>query len=235
MKSLYAAVVAAMLSLTAACSSSSSSDRYIDAPKPAADSGGAATGQTGTQPPPSPSQAEQSAQASDSSSPLPSASQGTSATPSSSPAADSKPSDKKTVKQKVQEAKKENESVGKAVTDSILDKSNENADSKGKTKNDAQLKTAVDGIRDLVKDLKQHAENGDTAKIVDTSAAIRKAWDGMKADVKASFPDMTDFLQQKIDKLAELEKAETIDAEAILQLDYEMYQAFRQLADKANG
>ncbi|MDF2837986.1 MAG: hypothetical protein K0Q63_3626, partial [Paenibacillus sp.] len=50
-----------------------------------------------------------------------------------------------------------------------------------------------------------------------------------------SFPDMSEFLQEKIARLSGLLSNEPIDSEAVLQLDYELYQAFRQLADKAGA
>jgi hypothetical protein len=43
---------------------------------------------------------------------------------------------------------------------------------------------------------------------------------------------MIAFIDEKIAKLKEYKDAESIDQAAVLQLDYELYQAFRQLADK---
>jgi hypothetical protein len=147
-------------------------------------------------------------------------------TPTPSPSKSSEAPPKKSAPQKAQEAKQSNASVGKTVTDSIIAK-DENRPEAG------ALKKPVEQIRSLVKELKQHAENEDAEKIKDISAQIVQGWADMKGDVNASYPEMTEFLQEKIDSLNELHSAESLDSEALLQLDYELYQAFRQLADKA--
>lgn len=143
--------------------------------------------------------------------------------PSSKP---KKPADK------AKEAEKSNVSVGEAVTDSIMDnlKDEESAVESPKA---AQLKEPIEKIRSFVKDLKQHAENDDSALMKDVSVSIMKDWEAMKADVSSSVPDMAEFLNEKMAKLNELIQGDTIDAQAMLQIDYELYQAFRQLADKA--
>ncbi len=133
---------------------------------------------------------------------------------------------------KAKEAEKSNVSVGEAVTDSIMDnlKDEETAAESPKA---GQLKEPIEKIRSLVKDLKQHAENGDSALMKDVSVSITKDWEAMKSDVSSSIPDMAEFLDEKIAKLNELIQGDTIDAQSMLQIDYELYQAFRQLADKA--
>ncbi len=133
---------------------------------------------------------------------------------------------------KAKEAEKSNVSVGEAVTDSIMDnlKDEESAAESPKA---AQLKEPIEKIRSLVKDLKQHAENDDSALMKEVSVSITKDWKAMKSDVSSSIPDMAEFLDEKIAKLNELIQSDTIDAQAMLQIDYELYQAFRQLADKA--
>ncbi|WP_373232682.1 hypothetical protein [Cohnella sp.] len=133
--------------------------------------------------------------------------------------------------QKVQESKKKNESVANAVTDSIMDNGSDQAVATGQEAE--RLKKSIEQIRSLVKDLKQHAEDNDAAKMKDISSQIAQDWEAMKSDVDASFPDMVDFLEEKIVKLNELQAGDTINPDAMLQLDYELYQAFRQLADKA--
>lgn len=133
--------------------------------------------------------------------------------------------------QKAQESKKKNESVANAVTDSIMDNGSDQAVATGQEAE--RLKKSIEQIRELVKNLKQHAEDNDAAKMKDISSQIVLDWESMKADVDASYPDMVDFLEEKIVKLNELQAGETIDPDAMLQLDYELYQAFRQLADKA--
>lgn len=133
---------------------------------------------------------------------------------------------------KAKEAEKNNVSVGEAVTDSIMDNLKDE-ESPAESPKAAQLKEPIEKIRSLVKDLKQHAENDDSALMKDASVSIMKDWEAMKADVSASVPDMAEFLDEKMAKLNELIQGDTIDAQAMLQIDYELYQAFRQLADKA--
>ncbi len=155
------------------------------------------------------------------------------ASPSETPkeTATNAPAKKSFKPEQAKEAKKSNESVGKAVTDSILDKA---AGKDASPDEDAKrLQASIDQIRQRIKALKKHADEGDAEQIKSVSALIAGDWDGMKPAVAASYPDMTDFLQEKIDLLNELQAAETIDAEAVLRLDYELYQSFRQLADKA--
>lgn len=131
---------------------------------------------------------------------------------------------------KVQEAVKKNEEISKAVTDSIMDKSQ--AQSAAKSEQAKQLKQAIEKIRAQVKDLKQHADSNDSALMKDTAALITESWTAMKADVKSSAPSMVDFLDEKITTLNTLKDADPIDQEAVLQVDYELYQSLRQLADK---
>ncbi|MDG0809776.1 hypothetical protein [Cohnella rhizosphaerae] len=121
--------------------------------------------------------------------------------------------------------------MNQAVTDSILDRSKDT-----KATDDAQiakLKSEIETIRSLVKELKQQTENGDAEKIKACADQIAQAWETMKDKVNAAYPDMTDFLQKKIDSLNALQTSDPFDSEAMLQLDYELYQAFRQLSDKA--
>ncbi|QGQ99118.1 hypothetical protein EHS13_31690 [Paenibacillus psychroresistens] len=142
----------------------------------------------------------------------------------------SAPTIKPTKSQTIQAAKKSNESIGKAVTSSIMDKSTKQATQKAPEAD--QLKKSIEQIRALIKDLKQLAETNDSTKMKSVSLQIVQNWEGMKADVAASYPDMVDFLQDKIVLLNELQSGEIIDPKVMLQLDYELYQAFRQLADK---
>lgn len=235
MKQAFAIAIAAALCLTTACSSSPSSNRYIETEQAIETSLPASE-----QPQNEQTQSEQPAEAElqqpdASASPTPleptpttKAKEVVVEQPSAKPSA---PPQKQTKPEKAQTAQKNNASVSKAVTDSIMD----NGDDKAAAKDpkSEQLKTSIEQIRGLVKDLKQHAENNDTAKIVDVSSRIVQDWDEMKADVTASYPDMVEFLQEKINKLSALQAVETIDTKAVIQLDYELYQAFRQLADKA--
>ncbi|CAK4847129.1 unnamed protein product [Aphanomyces euteiches] len=150
--------------------------------------------------------------------------------PEKTSAPTTKPTNKPTKSQKVQEAKKSNESLGKAVTDSIM---NNNKDKSAvKAPEAIELKKSIEQIRALIKELKQHAETEDTTNMKNVSLQIVKNWEEIKKDVAVSYPDMVEFLQDKIVKLNELQAVETIDSQALLPLDYELYQAFRQLAEK---
>ncbi|MFC5470621.1 hypothetical protein ACFPPD_18160 [Cohnella suwonensis] len=232
MKRINIFAIAAALLLATGCASSPSSDRYS-----------AAEPQSSGQQTAEPTQSEGSA----SGKPVETeAVPSFAAQPESSPtdpipsagATDDQPRETKgetkkkpTKAEQSMEAKKKNESVGKAVTDSIMDNGTDQADAKSPQAD--RLKKSVDQLRALVKDLKQHAEDKDSALMKEVSASISQSWNVMKPDVEASVPDMVPFIDEKIAKLDELQKAESIDQEAMLQLDYEMYQAFRQLADKA--
>ncbi|SDX37615.1 hypothetical protein [Paenibacillus sp. CF384] len=153
--------------------------------------------------------------------------------PEAKPAEEKPAPPKKTTKteQKVKEATKSNLDANKAVTDSIMDNA---ADQKTADKQVSEaFKSSIELIRSQIKDLKQHAENNDAEQIKTVSDQIITSWDAMKADVKAAASDMVKFLDEKVVKLTELNGTETIDQTAILQIDYELYQGFRQLADKA--
>ncbi|MBD3922463.1 hypothetical protein H8B09_27165 [Paenibacillus sp. PR3] len=140
-----------------------------------------------------------------------------------------KPSKKK-VEKKVEEATKSNAAVNQAVTDSIMD----NIDDKAAVKSADQekLKKAIEQIRTQIKELKQNADSNDAEKMKASAATIMQSWESMKADVKSSAPSMVDFLSEKVKGLNDVKDAETVDQAVVLQLDYELYQAFRQLADK---
>jgi len=225
LKRLFGVItVAAMLWLMTGCGSSPTSNRYIEAAEPAID-----PTETAIESPVQTEEAQAEPTPTESAQPEPTQ-QGekTEEQPTEKP---KDPAKKQTKAEKVQEAKKNNESVAKAVTDSIMDNGEDKTAPSGPEVE--RLKKSIEEIRGLVKDLKQHAENDDAEKMKEVSSQIVQDWDAMKADVDASFPDMTDFLQEKIVKLNELQSAETIDSQAMLQLDYELYQSFRQLADKA--
>ncbi|MFC5703303.1 hypothetical protein ACFPVX_18610 [Cohnella faecalis] len=234
MKRTFFIVIAAALWLTTGCSSSPSSDRYIEAaeqtpePTPTASEQPVQTESPQAEQQPSESGSTESAQPEPSQA-APTQQGGNNA--EQPPEKTSEPAKKQTKSQQVKEAKKNNDAVTKAVTDSIMDDSADKAAANGPEAE--RLKKSIEQIRSLVKDLKQQTESNDAAKIKDVSSQIAQAWEAMKADVDASYPDMTDFVQEKIGKLNELQAAETIDSKAMLQLDYELYQAFRQLADKA--
>jgi outer membrane biosynthesis protein TonB len=224
LKRTFAIAIAATLCLTAACSSSPSSNRYIKAERPIEPSQPASE-----QPVPSAQEQEEA-----SVTPIPEEpAEPTEITESEPSAQASEPAKNQTKSEKVQEAKKNNASVAKAVTDSIMDNGEDKV--APKDTNAERLDKAIEGIRELVKDLKQHAEKDDAAKIAEVSSLIAQNWDAMKADVIASYPDMVEFLQEKIDQLSELQTAETLDTKSVIQVDYELYQAFRQLADKAGA
>jgi DNA polymerase III gamma/tau subunit len=230
LKRLFCAItVAALLWLMTGCGSSPSSNRYIEAAEPTVEptvtASEAAVQTEDPQAEPTQANAEQTESA------QPEPTQQGEKTEEQSTEKPKDPGKKQTKAEKVQEAKKNNEAVAKAVTDSIMDNGENKAAASGPEVE--RLKKAIEDIRGLVKDLKQHAENDDAEKMKEVSSQIVQDWDAMKADVDASYPDMTDFLQEKIVKLNELLTAETIDSQAMLQLDYELYQAFRQLADKA--
>ncbi|QMV42373.1 hypothetical protein [Cohnella cholangitidis] len=217
--------VAAALWLMTGCGSSPTSNRYIEAAEPAIE-----PTETASEAPVQTEEAQAEPTQTETVQPAEPTQQGekTEEQPTEQP---KEPAKKQTKAEKVQEAKKNNESVAKAVTDSIMDNGEDKTAASGPEAE--RLKKSIEGIRGLVKDLKQHAENEDAEKMKEVSSQIVQDWEAMKADVDASFPDMTDFLQEKIVKLNELQAAETIDSQAMLQLDYELYQSFRQLADKA--
>lgn len=133
--------------------------------------------------------------------------------------------------QEVKKATAANKATNTAVGGSILNK-NEPAAPAAKDAGKAEMEKAVKEIRSLAKDLKQKAEGGETEQVKAIAGQIIQAWDDVKSDIKAGVPDMYPFLDEKITKLAELTNAEEIDMEAVLQIDYQLYQGFRQLAEK---
>jgi hypothetical protein len=133
--------------------------------------------------------------------------------------------------QEVKKASAANKAANTAVGGSILNKNESDAPA-AKDAGNAEMEKAVKEIRSLAKDLKQKAENGDTEEVKAISSQIIQAWDALKSDVKSDVPDMYTFLDEKITMLAEQTKAEEIDMEAVIQIDYQLYQGFRQLAEK---
>lgn len=223
MKYSFVIAIVAALTLMMGCSASPSSNRYIEADGPTIEPIQTASEQ--------PTQTEASQPDVQVESPKVEATQQDEKATEQPPEKTSAPTKKPTQSQKLQEAKKSNESLSKAVTDSIMDNGTDKT-----TVNEpeaAQLIKSIEQIRTLIKDLKQLAESNDTPKMKTVSAQIVQNWDEMKAAVEASYPDMVEFLQEEIDQLNELLAAEEIDSKAMVKLDYELYQAFRQLADKA--
>ncbi|GMK37478.1 hypothetical protein PCCS19_05320 [Paenibacillus sp. CCS19] len=146
-----------------------------------------------------------------------------------SDASDAKPSAAKSTQAKA--AQKNNESTNKAAVGSILNKA---SDKPAETKSAAvDLAGPIEQIRDSVKTLKTAVESEDTAKIAELASQITATWAKIKDSANNAYPDTADFVQEKIDRLSELTSAETLDYKALLQLDYELYQAMRQLADQA--
>lgn len=133
--------------------------------------------------------------------------------------------------QEVKKAIAANKAANAAVGGSIMNKNEPDAPAVKDT-DKAGIEKAVKEIRSLAKDLKQQAEGGDTAEVKAIAGQIIQAWDAVKSDIKASAADMYPFLDEKITKLAEQTNAEEIDLEAVIQIDYQIYQGFRQLAEK---
>lgn len=134
----------------------------------------------------------------------------------------------------VKKASEENKAVNKTVVDSILNK-NENDTPAAKDDRAVRAGEIVAEMRSLAKDLKQQAEDKDTAQIKTSAGQMAEGWDSVKSDIQALAPEMYTFLDDKLTKLAELASSEEIDMEAILQLDYQIYQGFRQLSDHLNA
>ncbi|QYR19449.1 hypothetical protein KZ483_16140 [Paenibacillus sp. sptzw28] len=125
----------------------------------------------------------------------------------------------------------ENKETNAAVTGSIMDKKEPNPPSAADAGKKA-MEESVKNIRTLAKDLKQKAEAGDAEGVKMTAAQTLQSWDNVKNDIKSAAADMYSFLDEKMTKLAEQIKAEEIDMEAVIQIDYQIYQGFRQLAEK---
>ncbi|MGM0884105.1 MAG: hypothetical protein ACQEXQ_24095 [Bacillota bacterium] len=133
--------------------------------------------------------------------------------------------------QEVKEAIAANKAANTAVKGSIMNDNEPDAPA-AKDAGNAEMETAVKEIRSLAKDLKQKAENGETEEVKAIAGQIIKAWDALKSDIKSDVPDMYTFLGEKITVLAEQTNAAEIDMEAVIQIDYQLYQGFRQLAEK---
>lgn len=133
--------------------------------------------------------------------------------------------------QEVKEAIAANKAANTAVKGSIMNNNEPDAPAV-KDAGIAEMEKAVKEIRSLAKDLKQKAEDGDTEAVKAISGQIIQAWDALKSDIKSNVPDMYTFLDEKIAVLAEQTNVEEIDMEAVIQIDYQLYQGFRQLAEK---
>lgn len=133
--------------------------------------------------------------------------------------------------QEVKEALAANKAANAAVKGSIMNNNEPDAPAV-KDAGTAGMVKAVKEIRSLAKDLKQKAEDGDAEAVKAISGQIIQAWDALKSDIKSDVPDMYTFLDEKIKVLAEQTNAAEIDMEAVIQIDYQLYQGFRQLAEK---
>lgn len=133
--------------------------------------------------------------------------------------------------QEVKEAIAANKAANTAVKGSIMNNNEPDAPAANDA-GKAEMEKAVKEIRSLAKDLKQKAENGNTEEVKAIAGQIIQAWDAVKSDIKAGVADMYTFLDEKITLLAEQTKAEEIDMEAVIQIDYQLYQGFRQLAER---
>ncbi|SDT35175.1 hypothetical protein SAMN05444162_3932 [Paenibacillaceae bacterium GAS479] len=241
MKRVYTLTIVAIaaVSLIAGCSASSSSDRYAST-----DKSSTATAETSNEQSPSvestPPDALTSPAPSPSTSPAAEAQSGTTTSPTASPtpSPSTEPSASPTAKSnekpspppKAADAKKSNESITKAATGSIMKK--DSAPSSSDKKKNETLNKSIEEARSLIKQLKQDAEDGDDVGAKETSAQLIKAWDSMKSDVNEASSEMHDFIGTKMNGFDSIQKADTVDHKALLQLDYELYQAFRQLAEQ---
>jgi hypothetical protein len=131
----------------------------------------------------------------------------------------------------VNKAVVENKETNTAVTGSIMDKKEPSPSAAADTSK-AAMEESVKKIRTLAKDLKQKAEAGDADGVKTTAAQTLQSWNSVKNDIKSAAADMYPFLDERMTKLAEQIKAEELDMEAVIQIDYQIYQGFRQLAEK---
>jgi hypothetical protein len=140
------------------------------------------------------------------------------------------------VSKAVIEAKEANKASNTVVVDSIMDRSEKTE--QPVTEKDtltAKMNIEISLMKSLAKDLKQKAESNDTAQVKEIAGQIEQAWGSVKSDVQAKFPDMYNFLDDKLTELAEKTNSTQIDMKAVVQLDYQIYQGCRQLSEKLNG
>ncbi|MFD0672090.1 hypothetical protein [Cohnella sp. GCM10027633] len=237
MKRIYALTLAASLCLAAGCSGGPSADRYVGSADPAVESKETApsaspedanateiaSADPGNDPSTEPAASgEQPAQASSDA--------GEDAeTPVATKAADKPVPTPRPAK----ENRKDDEKTNEAAVGSILNDS-EDA-SKSADQSGLKLEQSIEGIRDLAKELKAAAEDEDAAAVSNIAGRIAGSWSDVKDKTREAYPDSADFIQGKIDDLSALTSRESLDFAALLQLDYELYQAFRQLSDQAGG
>ncbi|MDQ6421983.1 hypothetical protein RB620_21365 [Paenibacillus sp. LHD-117] len=131
----------------------------------------------------------------------------------------------------IQKATVTNKETNEAVVGSIMNKTETKAPAV-KAADKADIEKAVTVIRTLVKDLKQKAEESSAEEVKTLAGQIIKAWDALKSDVKTADAESYTFLDEKITKLTEQIGMDPIDLEAVMQTDYQIYQGFRQLAEK---
>lgn len=137
------------------------------------------------------------------------------------------------VEKAVNKSKEANKAANSAIVDSILDKKAKKAikpDSEAK-----DLLKAIMTMRTLTKDFKQKAESKDIAQVKDISEQLTQIWVETSVNIKEKYPDMYPTLNDKLTILAEKTNAAEIDLKEVIQIDYQLYQSFRQLYDRING
>ena len=145
-------------------------------------------------------------------------------------AADKKPAAKSEKPKAAEQLAEANKETNEAVVGSILNKAAEEP-AAAESENSATVH-AVKEIRSLAKDLKQKAEAGSIEETVEIAGKIVQAWESAKADIEKDAPDVYPLLDERIVNLNTQIQASEIDLQAIIQNDYQIYQGFRQLADK---
>lgn len=90
--------------------------------------------------------------------------------------------------------------------------------------------SGVEMLRSLVKDLKQQSEAGLIADAQTTFSQMLGVWAAIEADIREEKPDVHQVAGSMMAELQQLLQSNEPDVQAVVQLDYQLYQELRKLA-----
>lgn len=95
--------------------------------------------------------------------------------------------------------------------------------------------TGISDMSSLIKSLKQAVEADETAEAKALVEQMAGLWNAIKADIEAVDEVKFQALQDDLGKLIQATKASKWDKEPLIQLDYKLYQSFRDLKQELQG
>ncbi|WP_199624587.1 hypothetical protein [Paenibacillus alkalitolerans] len=94
----------------------------------------------------------------------------------------------------------------------------------------AGVEEGVELLRTFVKDFKKQLESDDREKASETSLKMAAVWNAIQADISGTNPEVHNAVADRLSQLTEKVQEKNWDVQAMIELDYELYQELRKIS-----